>query len=277
MKKRKRIMILLLAIAITLSVLVIARGMWENSALEVNTYQIDHVDIPESFVGFKIAQISDFHDAEIGKDNEKLISMLRDTEPDIIVITGDFVDSRRTDIEHSLGFAKELVKIAPCYYVTGNHEGRIAKYNDLREGLINTGVKVLENESVELEQNGEKITLVGVSDDNFGCDDTVVIEAGEIEGRFTILLAHRPAKFSVAVENEIDLVLSGHHHGGQFRLPFVGGFFAPNQGFFPEYDGGLYSERESIMIVSRGIGNSLFPFRLNNRPEIVLIELKNEK
>ena len=270
-------MILLLAIAITLSVLVIARGMWENSALEVNTYQIDHVDIPESFVGFKIAQISDFHDAEIGKDNEKLISMLRDTEPDIIVITGDFVDSRRTDIEHSLGFAKELVKIAPCYYVTGNHEGRIAKYNDLREGLINTGVKVLENESVELEQNGEKITLVGVSDDNFGCDDTVVIEAGEIEGRFTILLAHRPAKFSVAVENEIDLVLSGHHHGGQFRLPFVGGFFAPNQGFFPEYDGGLYSERESIMIVSRGIGNSLFPFRLNNRPEIVLIELKNEK
>ena len=277
MKKRKRIMILLLAIAIALSVLVIARGMWENSALEVNTYQIDHVDIPESFVGFKIAQISDFHDAEIGKDNEKLISMLRDTEPDIIVITGDFVDSRRTDIEHSLSFAKELVKIAPCYYVTGNHEGRIAEYNDLREGLINTGVKVLENESVELEQNGEKITLVGVSDDNFGCDDTVVIEAGEIEGRFTILLAHRPAKFSVAVENEIDLVLSGHHHGGQFRLPFVGGFFAPNQGFFPEYDGGLYSERESIMIVSRGIGNSLFPFRLNNRPEIVLIELKNEK
>lgn len=277
MKKRKRIIIAILVITLALSVLVVARGMWENTALTVNTYHIDHGDIPEGFVGFRIAQISDFHDAEIGKKNEKLISMLRETSPDIIVITGDFIDSRRTDVDHSLKFANELVKIAPCYYVTGNHEGRIAEYADLREGLIRAGVRVLENESVELERNGDKITLIGVHDDNLGCDDTVVAEAGRIDEIFTILLAHRPVKFSVAVENEIDLVLSGHHHGGQFRLPFVGGVFAPNQGFFPEYDGGLYSEGKSVMIVSRGIGNSLFPFRLNNRPEIVLIELENEK
>lgn len=277
MKKRKRIIIVILVITLALSAIVVARGLWENTALTVNTYHIDHGDIPEGFARFRIAQISDFHDAEIGKNNEKLISMLRDTKPDIIVITGDFIDSRRTDVAHSLNFANELVKIAPCYYVTGNHEGRIAEYAILREGLIRAGVRVLENESIELERNGDKITLIGVHDDNLGCDDTVVAEAGKIDENFTILLAHRPIKFSVAVENEIDLVLSGHHHGGQFRLPFVGGVFAPNQGFFPEYDGGLYSEGKSVMIVSRGIGNSIFPFRLNNRPEIVLIELKNEK
>ena len=94
---------------------------------------------------------------------------------------------------------------------------------------------------------------------------------------YTILLSHRPELFSVYAEQEMNLVLSGHAHGGQFRLPLVGGLVAPNQGFFPEYDSGVYTEHGTSMVVSRGIGNSLFPFRFNNRPEVILIELKSEK
>ena len=91
---------------------------------------------------------------------------------------------------------------------------------------------------------------------------------------FTLLLSHRPELFEVYTENNIDLALTGHAHGGQIRLPFVGGVIAPHQGFFPEYDGGLYIKEETSMVVSRGIGNSIFPFRFNNRPEVVLIELQ---
>lgn len=93
---------------------------------------------------------------------------------------------------------------------------------------------------------------------------------------FTLLLSHRPELFEIYVNNEVDLVLSGHAHGGQFRLPFVGGLVAPNQGLFPKYDAGLYTEENTNMIVSRGIGNSILPFRFNNRPEVILIELQSE-
>ena len=123
LSKRKKAVIF---ISVSLSV-ILALAIWiawGNTALEINTYKFEHSDIPKSFSGFRIAQISDLHDAEIGENNERLISMLKDAAPDIIVITGDFIDSRRTDVGHSLDLARELVKIAPCYYVTGNHEGR---------------------------------------------------------------------------------------------------------------------------------------------------------
>lgn len=274
LKRKKAVIFISVSLSVILALAIWIA--WGNTALEINTYKFEHSDIPKSFSGFRIAQISDLHDAEIGKNNERLISMLKDAAPDIIVITGDFIDSRRTDVGHSLDLARELVKIAPCYYVTGNHEGRRKEYKDLREGLVNLGIRVLENESVELERQGEKITLVGVHDQKLGLDETVIEEAGKKEDTFTLLLAHRPMTFDIAVDNGIDLLLSGHNHGGQFRLPFIGGVFVPNQGFFPEYDAGLYEDGGTTMIISRGIGNSAFPFRVNNRPEIVLVELISE-
>jgi len=275
LSKRKKT-IIFISVGLTVILALAIWIAWGNTALQINTYKFGHSDIPNGFSGFRIAQISDLHDAEIGENNKRLISMLKDADPDIIVITGDFIDSRRTDVEHSLDLARELVKIAPCYYVTGNHEGRRDEYKDLREGLVNLGVRVLENESVELERQGETITLVGVHDQKLGLDETVIEEAGKKEDTFTLLLAHRPMTFDIAVDNGIDLLLSGHNHGGQFRLPFIGGVFVPNQGFFPEYDAGLYEDGGTTMIISRGIGNSAFPFRVNNRPEIVLVELISE-
>ena len=282
-KNKKRIVVLTI-LAIILLTLIIWTA-WGNTALELNTYTITSEKLPEAFNGYRIAHISDLHNAEMGKDNEKLLSMLREAEPDIIAITGDLIDSRDTNIEIALHFAKEAVKIAPCYYVTGNHEARVSEYNDLKEGLNELGVIVLEDEKVEIKQYGEKIVLLGVDDPSFQTDylrgDSVTVMRGNLqelrneEYGYTVLLSHRPELFETYVESGVDLVLSGHAHGGQFRLPFVGGLVAPNQGLFPKYETGLYTCNSTNMLVSRGIGNSIIPFRFNNRPEVILIELAN--
>ena len=282
-KNKKRIVVLTI-LAIILLTLIIWTA-WGNTALELNTYTITSEKLPEAFNGYRIAHISDLHNAEMGKDNEKLLSMLREVEPDIIAITGDLIDSRDTNIEIALHFAKEAVKIAPCYYVTGNHEARVSEYNDLKEGLNELGVIVLEDEKVEIKQYGEKIVLLGVDDPSFQTDylhgDSVTVMRGNLqelkneEYAYRVLLSHRPELFETYVESGVDLVLSGHAHGGQFRLPFVGGLAAPNQGLFPKYETGLYTCNSTNMLVSRGIGNSIIPFRFNNRPEVILIELAN--
>ena len=283
MKSKKK----LIGILSFVIILLVGWITWGNSALMVNEFIIENDKIPESFRGFRIAQISDLHNAEFGDENEKLISMLKECKPDIIVITGDLVDSRRTDIEVSVSFAKEAVLIAPVYYVTGNHESRIPEYEDLKKGLEETGVRVMENESILLEQSEETIILAGVEDPCFGADYLFESEKEVLENnlsdlindeqRFIILLSHRPEYFDVYADNNVDLVFCGHAHGGQFRLPFIGGVIAPNQGLFPKYDAGLYAKENTDMIVSRGIGNSILPFRVNNRPEIILVELQCNK
>lgn len=280
--KKKTAMLIILAMILLALIMWTA---WGNTALELNTYTVTSERLPDAFHGFRIAHISDLHNAEMGKDNEKLLSLLREAEPDMIAITGDLIDSRRTNIDIALHFAKEAVKIAPCYYVTGNHEARVPAYHDLKEGLNALGVVVLEDETVEIRQSGETIVILGVEDPSFETDglpgDSAAVMRGKLqelmneEHRYTVLLSHRPELFEAYVESGVDLVLSGHAHGGQFRLPLVGGLAAPNQGLFPKYEAGLYTCHSTHMLVSRGIGNSLFPFRFNNRPEVILIELSS--
>ncbi len=281
-KRKKLIVIAVMAVFVLTAILWI---VWGNTALELNTYIMKSEELPDVFDGYRIAHVSDLHNTEIGEDNEKLLEMIRTSEPDIIVLTGDIIDSRNTDIEIALRFAENAVGIAPCYYVAGNHEARISNYDVLREGLIELGVVVLEDSGVEIEKAGEKITLLGVLDPSFQTDYLFGDDATVMESKlqaltwdkdtYTILLSHRPELFDVYIENGIDLVFSGHAHGGQFRLPFMGGIVAPNQGLFPEYDSGLYSEGKTNMLVSRGIGNSILPFRFNNRPEVILVELRS--
>lgn len=280
-KNKKRIIVLTVLTIVLLTLIVWT--VWGNTALELNTYTIKSEKLPKSFSGYHIAHVSDLHNAEMGNDNEKLLAMLREAEPNIIAITGDLIDSRNTDIEIALRFAEEAVKIAPCYYVTGNHEARVSEYDELKANLMELGIVVLESERVELERDGETIALLGVDDPSFQTDyllgDAESVMKTKLEtltsenDAYTVLLSHRPELFDTYVESGVDLVLSGHAHGGQFRLPFIGGLIAPNQGLFPKYDAGLYTCNSTNMIVSRGIGNSIIPFRFNNRPEVVLIEL----
>ena len=283
MTAKKKKFIFLAVVAIVLVALVIWIT-WGNTALELNTYTVSSVKLPQSFDGYRIAHVSDLHNAEMGKDNEKLLVMLRDADPDMIAITGDLIDSRNTDIEVALQFIREAVKIAPCYYVTGNHEARINEYGELKSGMEAAGVTVLEDAQTEISLESEAITLIGVNDPSYQTDylfgdsetvmDTKLEELHTDNDWFTILLSHRPELFDTYVDHDIDLVLSGHAHGGQFRLPFIGGLVAPNQGLFPEYDAGIHTDENTNMIVSRGIGNSILPFRINNRPEVILIELQ---
>lgn len=280
----KKKLIIIFAVIAFLLIALISWIVWGNSALQLNTYTISNDTLPKAFDGYRIAHVSDLHNAEMGESNENLLNMLKEAKPDIIAITGDLIDSRNTNIDIALQFAGEAIKIAPCYYVTGNHEARVSEYDDLKDGLIELGVIVLENERVALEQDGESITLIGVSDPSFKSDyllgdaasvmDVYLQELIDENDGFTLLLSHRPELFETYVNNNVDIVLSGHAHGGQFRLPFIGGLIAPNQGLFPKYDAGLYTEADTNMIVSRGIGNSIFPFRFNNRPEVILIELQ---
>ena len=279
MNRKKRVLFVVVFVLVVL----IVWTLWGNTALEVNEYEVVSDRIPQGFEGFRIAQVSDLHNAEFGEGNEKLIQLLSQTDPDIIVLTGDLIDSRHTDIEIALDFARQAIKLAPVYYVSGNHEARVREYEDLKMGLAEAGVVILENQNVQITREGESITLMGIDDPSFqedylfGDSESVARQAiddlqNESEG-YTILLSHRPELFDLYVETEMDLVFSGHAHGGQFRLPFVGGLVAPNQGFFPKYDAGIFSEGSTNMIVSKGVGNSIIPIRFNNRPEIIVATL----
>lgn len=247
--------------------------IWSNGALTVTEITVTGT-LPDAFRGYRIAQVSDLHNADFGDKNGKLLTLLKECAPDIIVITGDLVDSRRTDIDVALAFGREAVKIAPTYYVTGNHEARISQYSVLRDGLMSAGIIVLENDALTLEQDGSAIQLLGLMDPSFGGSTAAALEALMTDSEaYTILLSHRPELFDTYVQSGVDLVFTGHAHGGQIRLPFIGGLAAPGQGLFPEYDSGLYSQGATNMIVSRGLGNSIFPFRFNNRPEVVVATL----
>ena len=146
-KKKKFIM---LAVAAAVLVALVIWIAWGNTALELNTYTVSSSKLPQSFDGYRIAHVSDLHNAERGKDNEKLLTILLDADPDMIAITGDLIDSRNTDIEVALQFVREAVKIAPCYYVTGNHEARVNEYGELKVEMEAAGVIVLEDARTEI-------------------------------------------------------------------------------------------------------------------------------
>jgi predicted MPP superfamily phosphohydrolase len=269
------------------AVLIVALAIWTfwgNTALELNTYTIGSDRLPDSFDGYRIAQVSDLHNAQMGESNETLLTMLRNADPDMIAITGDLVDSRKLDMDTALAFIREAVKIAPCYYVTGNHEARLSEYSGLKSQMETAGVTVLEDAATQITVEGASITLLGLQDPSFHgmykpeniekLVDDQLTQLHTDGDAFTLMLFHRPSYFEVYAKHDVDLVLAGHMHGGQFRLPFLGGLYTPSHGFFPEYDAGPYTQGNTSMLVSRGIGNSAFPFRFNNRPEVVLIELQ---
>ena len=281
MKTKKKFIVLAAIVAILILLIIwIAYG---NTDLEIYKYNVKSEDIPSEFDNFRIVQISDLHNAEFGENNEKLLLMLKQADADIIAITGDMIDSRNTDIDVAISFAQKAVNIAPVYYVNGNHESRVlGEYEKLKQGLTDAGVTILENSSADITIGDEAITLIGINDPTFRMDivdDTMeqniahqLVNVIPDNDNYKVLLAHRPEYFDVYAGN-VDLVLSGHAHGSQFRIPFIGGLVAPGQGFFPEYYEGSHIKENTEMIVSRGIGNSIIPFRINNKPEIIVVEL----
>ena len=277
-KKIKRI-ILIIGILVGISIFLYL----QNNLISITEVKITSSKIPSSFKGYKILQISDLHNKKFGDNQDVLIQKVKSINPDIIAITGDLIDSKSYDAEMSMQVIRELVKEYPVYFVTGNHEKWSGKYNSLEKKLKKQHVTVLRNEHVIIQKGGHEINLLGIDDPEFNTGDidegSIVKDAivkAKIEtqpDRYNVLLSHRPEFLEEYAEEKVDLVLSGHAHGGQVRLPFIGGLVAPNQGILPKYTAGLYEQQNTSMIVSRGLGNSIIPQRVFNRPEIVVVQL----
>ena len=259
-------------------------GLWENRALQGTRVCVKSKKLPAAFDGFLIAHISDLHNACFGKGQEKLAALLREAKPDLIAVTGDLIDKRRRGTENALRFAALAVRIAPVYYVAGNHEAKSEEFPAFKTALEGLGVRVLSDAALSLGRVGEEIVLAGLTDVRFFTQEKRAFAgntAARLQaflprgGAFTVLLAHRPELFPVYRAAGADLTLSGHAHGGQFRLPLLGGLIAPEQGLFPKYTSGLYRDGEAQMAVSRGLGNSSVPVRLNNRPEVLFVRLSS--
>lgn len=272
MKKipHKKILILMLII-ITL----IPFCLYQNKHLVITTYTYESEKLGADLDGYRIVQISDLHNAEFGKENKKLLETIRSCSPDIIVITGDLVDSNHTNVERAVAFVKEAVKIAPVYYVTGNHEYWLdpSENEQMMQGILAAGAYDLDDEAVRIEKGDSSFMLIGLDDQHLS-DETLKNLLQEQKNELTIVLAHEPQYLQNYANAGVDLVLTGHAHGGQIRLPFVGGIVAPDQGFLPEYTSGKYNRADTEMIVSRGLGNSIIPVRLFNYPEVVCVELR---
>lgn len=255
---------------------------WNNNSLSVSTNTVSPDNLQSGFDGFRIVHLSDLHNKSF---NGRLTKKIKNLSPDIIVITGDIIDFYHTKTQISVEFIEKIRSVAPIYYVAGNHENRISEYPEFKKEIESLGVIVLENESNFIEHNGEKIRISGVNDTSFFEGELIeekeaeffqkLIEMKPEDNETTnILLSHRPEYFERYAEAGYDLVFCGHAHGGQIRLPFIGGLFSPGQGFLPEFSEGIHEKNGTKMIVSRGFGNSVFPLRIFNRPEIIVCDLK---
>lgn len=262
--------------------LLIVFFVFQNNVIGVSIQDYSNDKIPSAFDGYKIVQISDLHNKSFGKDNINLITKIIRENPDIIVITGDLLDSNHTDYQTALSFVRQASAYAPIYYVSGNHESYLpqSEYQQFIND-ISIYVTIMDDRSAIFEKDDVCINLVGLADPEM--TNSILTEKQRVRDSsvlnliqpdmLNILLSHRPELLSVYSAYGFDLVLSGHAHGGQFRLPFVGGIYAPNQGWFPTYSNGSYQSNNTEMIVSRGLGNSIIPIRIFNRPEIVTITL----
>ena len=264
-------MLYVLCIILIAGIGLLLYGWWDTNRFDVRQTEIELDRLPAAFIGFTILQVSDLHNRAYGQDGRALLQAMEGLDFDIIAVTGDLLDrhlpNRR---ENGYAFAEEAAKLAPTYFVQGNHEWRIGSWPRIKTELTRRGVRVLDEERVALERGDAHLDLIGIGEKT---------GAGEIQALVSkeycsILLAHRPERIEDYARSGVDLVLSGHAHGGQVRL-LGRGLFSPDQGVLPRYTSGVYLCRRTKIYVSRGAGNHSFvPPRVFDRPEIDLITLK---
>ncbi|PKM72714.1 MAG: phosphoesterase [Firmicutes bacterium HGW-Firmicutes-16] len=277
-KKSKHHGLLILFVIISIIALLILDSRYRLVATE---YELSYSDLPSSFEGYRIVQLSDLHMKDFG---EKLPELVAKQKPDIIVLTGDFLNMRTKDTEGSQTeklrpILEGLAKIAPCYFVSGNHEWASREMNELADLLGELKIKYLRNEFVLLEKGDESIVLAGVEDPNGPADmmkpdKLTQIIAENYPDKYTLLLAHRNDWMTKYPNLPVDTILCGHAHGGIVRLPFAGGVVGTEMDFFPKYDAGVYNEGNYDMLMSRGLGGYSIPPRFLNNPEVVTVILK---
>lgn len=302
-KRAVRICLILLVLAFLISC-ILNTGIW------VTRYTISSDRLPQAFQGCRLVQVSDLHSVRSDRQRRLLLERVAEERPDYIFLTGDLIDSRYYSA-HSApeagerdfipdGDTAELVRaltgLAPVYWVYGNHEMMLLddpEHNRFKTALEEMGVTLLHQRVVSLTRDGMSVTLAGIQDPatlyknpdyanlpgtaekmKAMLDDTL---GGLNPEAFTILLSHRPEYFALYQSYAVDLVLTGHAHGGQIRLPLIGGLYAPGQGWFPRYTSGVHRAGRLSMVVSRGLGNSILPLRIFDPPELVTVILERQQ
>ncbi len=270
-----------------------ALTVWQNTHIITTEYKIRSIHLPTAFEGFRIAVLADIHSRNFGEAQKQILDRVREAVPDLIVVAGDWLDAKRGHIEYCITQAAGFTEIAPVYAVYGNHELSRIRQTDrdcFSPALERAGVHLLHSCGTRIERGGMFINLLGIEDPTEGADrqlrGTKITQAldgmlhrvmtGILPDEFTILLAHRPEFLLHYAKYPINLICAGHAHGGQVRLPGLGGLFAPGQGLFPKYTGGAYTEGQTTMVVSRGLGGQEAPIRILNTPELVMLELHTE-
>lgn len=285
MKKVLKVVFIILAIMLLLCL----ASIWISyNWLTVSRFTVtsDKISVP-----LRMLLISDLHDHCFSNSNEKLVEKIREQSPDLIIVDGDIINGDSENDDVAVELVRSLTEIAPVYYSLGNHEYYYveAGHDDLQEDLEEAGAVVLNYQSVDVKVNGNSIRLGGLYEYGF---DTSMQSAEENQkaisyleeyvdtDRYLVMCAHRPESFypwDMADQWGIDLVLSGHLHGGQVIIPGIGGLYNPLDGFFPKYDYGQYKLGNSDMIITRGLGSNpkILP-RFNNPPEIAVVDVEPE-
>ena len=278
MKKFKLILFLLIISTISFCVY----GYYQNRSLDIEYQTIALEDLPQELNQLKIVHLSDTHFERNRISIETLLSEIEKVQPDLIFLTGDLMD-RTADLKNIplAEFGSSLMAIAPTYAVSGNHETSSGQLAEWEKEISQSGVLLLNNTQITLDLKGTQLALVGVRDENYPSEVPV---QGPLDDIPILLLAHHPEYFEqYSTSNPLiqpDITFSGHAHGGQIRVPLIGPLYAPGQGFFPNYTTGVYDSEQDAskkLVVSRGIGNSLFPFRINNKPHLLVITLERTK
>lgn len=243
---------------------------WQINTVVVRKYTVYVDELPGNFAGFTILHLSDLHNKEFGKDQKNLLQLIRKQKYDVVAVTGDLVNKHDPKNE-PVARLLEGIKDKPLYFVPGNHDWWTGFQTS--KHLEQAGARVLLNDAERITKGGRHIWMVGVDDPYINRDRLDVALQRVNDPAPRILLAHAPNIFAAATRQDIDLVLVGHTHGGQVRIPFVGAVTAPGQGLFPRWDYGLFASGETTMVINGGLGESGLPLRFNNKPEIVLIKL----
>lgn len=252
--------------------------LWDNLRISVTRYTIRDRTLPKEFDGFRVAQISDLHGVRFGKRQSALVKLIESEVPDMIAITGDLTGDTGTGAAFEL--AKRTADIAPCFFVSGNHEHKSARYYSyIRPRLTKLGVRVLDDKRTVIRRNGASVNIIGLADPRFdGYRSAAALTDAKLRRLcapgFTILLSHRPELVHVYSKHNVNVAFAGHAHGGQIRIPFLNqGVFAPQQMFFPRYTAGVFAENGTQTIISRGLGTETVIPRFNNPPELVIVRL----
>ncbi len=281
-KTRRLKFMVIIPLLILLQIVIIVFAF--DSSLSVSNYDVETYKIEGQI---RIALIADLHSCDYGVQQIELISALEAERPDAVLLCGDIFDDKLAP-QKAVEFIREISVKYPCYYVSGNHEFRSRKADGIKNVLASYGAKVLEGTSEILQVGGGRIRISGIDDpetDRFASRSVPyaeqisrLSEESTDSELFTILMSHRPERMNELLPLKPDLVLSGHAHGGQWRLPLLleNGLLSPNQGLFPKYTNGEYFFDTTELIVSRGLARestAVIP-RIFNRPEIVVVTLK---